>query len=137
MKQWLLLLVLFFGCGLVQADDSATLKIVESTARSWFKLVDDGQYKEGWEMSSTLFKTKTPEAQWIKSITEIRILRGAMTARYIATAGVTKSVSGFPDGEYIVLQFYTTFAEKGLAMETVTLVKIAENTWQIADYAIK
>lgn len=137
LKQWFILLILFFGCNLAQADDSAILKAVESAARSWFELVDDGKYKASWEMSSALFKTKTPEAQWIKSITGIRTPRGAMTARYTATAGATKSISGFPDGEYVVLQFYTTFAEKGLAMETVTLAKTADNTWQIADYAIK
>ena len=137
MKQWFILMLLLVCSSFAQADDSVVLKAVESVARSWFELVDDGKYKESWEMSSTLFKAKTPEAEWLKSIAGIRIPRGAMTARYLATAGATKSISGFPDGEYIVLQFYTTFAEKGLAMETVTLAKTAENAWQIADYAIK
>lgn len=137
MKQWFTLLLLLVCSSFAQADDSAILKAVESAARAWFELVDGGKYKESWETSSALFKTKTPEAEWIKSITEIRAPRGAMTARYMATAGVAKSMSGFPDGEYVVLQFYATFAEKGLAMETVTLAKTAENAWQIADYAIK
>ena len=137
MKKWFMLMLLLVCSSFAQADDSAVLKAVESAARSWFELVDDGKYKESWEMSSALFKTKTPEPEWLKSIAGIRTPRGAMTARYLATAGATKSISGFPDGEYIVLQFYTTFAEKGLAMETVTLAKTVENTWQMADYAIK
>ncbi len=137
MKKWFMLMLLLVCSNFAQADDSEVLKAVESAARSWFELVDDGKYKESWEMSSVLFKNKTPEADWLKSITGIRTPRGAMTARYLATAGVTKSISGFPDGEYVVLQFYTTFAEKGLAMETVTLAKTVENTWQMADYAIK
>ena len=137
MKKLFMLMLLLVCSSFAQADDSEVLKAVESAARSWFELVDDGKYKESWEMSSVLFKNKTPEADWLKSITGIRTPRGAMTARYLATAGATKSVSGFPDGEYVVLQFYTTFAEKGLAMETVTLAKTVENTWQMADYAIK
>ena len=137
MKQWFILLLLLFASDLVQADDSAILKAVESAARTWFELVDNAKYQESWETSSTLFKSRNSEVDWIKSITGIRTPRGAMTARYIATAGTTKSISGLPDGEYIVLQFYTTFAEKGLAMETVTLAKTAENAWQIADYSIK
>ena len=63
--------------------------------------------------------------------------KAAITARYIATAGATKSLSGFPDGEYVVLQFYTTFGENGLALETITLAKAKDDTWQIADYEAK
>jgi len=42
-----------------------------------------------------------------------------------------------PDGDYVVLQFYTTFAEKGLALETITLAKMQNDAWQIAAYEIK
>ena len=48
-----------------------------------------------------------------------------------------QSLSGLPDGEYVVLQFYTTFAEKGLALETITLTKAQDDAWQIAAYEIK
>lgn len=131
-----LLLLLFFTCA-AYAQESNILEKVENSARSWLGIVDSGEYKESWERASPLFKAKTPEAGWIKSITADRASRGTVSARYIATAGSTKSLSGFPDGEYIVLQFYATFAEKGLALETVTLAKTRDETWQIADYEVK
>ncbi|NBQ67702.1 MAG: DUF4019 domain-containing protein [Nitrosomonadaceae bacterium] len=137
MKRFIMLLLLLFCTGTGYAQEDNILEKVESSARAWLKLVDSGDYKDSWENASPLFKGKTPEGAWIKSITAIRTPRGAMNARYIATAGATKSLSGFPDGEYIVLQFYTTFGEKGLALETITLAKAKDDTWQIADYEIK
>ncbi|MBL8500149.1 MAG: DUF4019 domain-containing protein [Nitrosomonas sp.] len=137
MKRFMMLLLLFFCTGTGYAQDDNILEKVESSARVWLKLVDSGDYKDSWENASPLFKGKMSEGAWIKSITAIRTPRGAMNARYIATAGATKSLSGFPDGEYVVLQFYTTFGEKGLALETITLAKAKDDTWQIADYEIK
>jgi hypothetical protein len=137
MKRLMVLLLLLFCVGAVHAQESNILEKVESSARSWLGLIDSGNYKESWENASPLFKEKTAEAAWIKSITAIRTPRGAVNARYIATAGSAKSLSGLPDGEYVVLQFYTTFAEKGLALETITLTKAQDDAWQIAAYEIK
>jgi len=137
MKRLLVLLLLLFCASAAIAQESNILEKVESSARSWLGLIDSGKYKESWENASPLFKEKTPEAAWVKSITAIRTPRGAVNARYIATAGSTKSLSGMPDGDYVVLQFYTTFAEKGLALETITLAKMQNDAWQIAAYEIK
>lgn len=136
-KRLIVLLLLLFCTNFVYAEGSDILEKVESSARSWFGLIDSGKYKESWENSSALFKSKTSESEWIKSITAIRAPRGAMNARYLATAATGTSLSGFPDGEYVVLQFYTTFSEKGLAMETVTLAKTQYEKWQVAEYSIK
>ena len=136
-KQLIAVLLLLFCTSVVYAEESNIIEKVEGSARSWLGLVDSGKYKESWENSSPLFKTKTSESEWIKSITAIRTPRGTMSARYIATAGLTKSLSGFPDGEYVVLQFYTTFTEKGLALETITLVMAQDEIWQFVEYSIK
>ncbi len=131
---WFLLLLMSAS---VCADDTVILERTERSARNWLELIDAGKYKESWENTSPLFRSKKAEAEWVKTLTTIREPRGAMTARYLATAGATKSLSDFPEGDYVVLQFYTTFAKKGLALETVSLVKMQDDTWQIADLDIK
>ncbi|SFE31980.1 DUF4019 domain-containing protein [Nitrosomonas sp. Nm166] len=136
-KQVLVLLLLFFCAPVVNAEEDNILAEVEGSARAWLELIDSGKYKEGWETSSPLFKTKTPEPEWVKSITGIRAPRGAVNARYLATAGSTKTLSGFPEDDYVVLQFYTTFATKGLALETITLAKAPDEAWRVAEYVIK
>lgn len=136
-KRWIAVLLLLFCTNVAYAEESNILEKVESSARSWLELIDSGKYKESWENSSALFKTKASESEWIKSITAIRGPRGTINARYIATAGTTKTLPGFPDGEYVVLQFYTTFTQKGLALETVAQAKTPDETWQIVEYSIK
>lgn len=136
-KRWIVLLLILFCSGVAVADDSDILKAVESSARNWLELIDGKKYQESWESASSLFKAKKTESEWIKIITAIRSPRGEINARYIATAGAAKSLSGFPDGDYVVLQFYTTFALKGLALETITLAKTQDSVWLIADYSIK
>ena len=136
-KQFLALFLLLFFTSMTCAQESNILDKVESSARSWLELVDHGNYQESWENSSPLLKAKTSAAEWIKLITAIRASRGAMSARYIATAGSTKTLSGFPEGEYVQLQFYATFTKKGLALETITLAKTPRETWQVVEYSIK
>ena len=90
-KRLIAVLLLLFCTSVAYAEENNILDKVESSARSWLELVDSGKYKESWENSSALFKTKTSESEWIKSITVIRAPRGAVNARYIATAAATKA----------------------------------------------
>jgi len=129
--------LLIFYTTILHADEANILEKIESSARSWLELVDAGKFKQSWENASPLFKAKTSESDWIKFIDQIRTPRGGIGARYIATAASASSWSDYPDGEYVVLQFYTTFIKKGLAMETVTLVKSQEGAWQFLEYSIK
>ena len=136
-KQFVVLLLLLFLTSMIYAQESNILDKVESSGRSWLELVDQGNYQESWKNLSSLLKAKTSAAEWIKLITALRASRGAISARYIATAGSTKTLSGFTEGEYVQLQFYTTFTKKGLALETITLTKTPPETWQVLEYSIK
>jgi len=136
-KRLFAILLLLLFTHIAVADESDILKEVEHSARSWLEFVDHGQYQESWENSSPLLRAKTPEAAWIKSITTIRSSRGAIDTRFIATARAAKSLSGFPNGDYVVLQFYTTLTGKGLILETVTLAKAQDETWRVCEYTIK
>jgi hypothetical protein len=129
-------LMLFFT-GLSFADDSAVLKAVESSARTWLALTDKEHYADSWKTASSYFQHKKSEADWIKTAETIRKPLGAMENRYIATAGYSKEPSGFPEGEYVVVQFYATFKNRTLALETVTLSREKDSEWRVADYAVK
>ena len=137
MKPFIVLLILFFCAGAAYATEKDILDEIESSARSWLALTDEGQYTESWRKASSHLQKKKSESEWIKTVGVIRKPLGSMEARYIATAGYAKGLSGFPEGEYVVVQFYTTFKARGLVMETITLAKEKDKTWRVADYAIK
>ena len=131
-----LFFLLICSC-VVHAEGDDLIKAIESSARSWLALTDDGQYVESWRTASPHLRHNKTEADWTKTTKAIREPLGLMEARYIATAGYTDGVSGLPKGEYVVVQFYTTFKIKGLALETITLAKESGEVWQVADYQIK
>ncbi|MCB1935993.1 MAG: DUF4019 domain-containing protein [Nitrosomonas sp.] len=130
------LIVLFYAASAI-ADDSAVLKAVESGARAWLALTDEEHYVESWKQASEHLRQKQSEADWVKKAETIRKPLGAMENRYIATAGYSKKPSGLPEGEYVIVQFYATFKNQALALETITMAKEKDNEWRVADYAIK
>ena len=136
-KQFITFLFLFTIINQIYADDSGILENVENNTRSWLNLVDNGQYAASWKNASTLFKSKESESVWIKNLESIRSPLGSMKSRHIATAHSAKSLPGVPDGEYLIVQFYTSFEHKALALETVTAVKEQDETWRVSEYFIK
>lgn len=136
-KQFATFLYLFLFVSGLHAEDSKILESVESSARTWLNLIDYGKYGESWKNASPLFQAKAPESDWIQNITTIRSPLGAMKSRHLATAHSATSLTNAPDGEYVIVQFYTTFEHKALTLETVTTTKEQDNIWRVSDYLIE
>jgi len=47
------------------------------------------------------------------------------------------SLPGAPDGEYVVIQYKTSFENKKDAVETVTPMKDEDGVWRVSGYYIK
>jgi len=47
------------------------------------------------------------------------------------------SLPGAPDGEYVLVQFATSFEQKKTAIETVTAMLDKDGTWRVAGDYIK
>ena len=52
-------------------------------------------------------------------------------------AGESTTLPGAPDGEYVVLQFDTSFEQKAAAVETVTTIREKDGTWHVGGYFIR
>jgi len=62
--------------------------------------------------------------------------RKLLSRKIIKTQSAT-SLPGAPDGNYLVMQFDTSFANKKSAVETVTFVREKAGNWRAAGYYIK
>jgi len=58
-------------------------------------------------------------------------------SRELKTAKYATSLPGAPDGEYVVIQFKTSFANKADALETITPMKDDKGAWRVSGYFIK
>jgi hypothetical protein len=61
---------------------------------------------------------------------------GGVSSRVLKSATKSRSLPGAPDGEYVVVQFQTSFANKAAATETVVLSHEASG-WKVDGYFIR
>jgi hypothetical protein len=109
----------------------------QKAAESWLALVDAGNFAESWKTAAGYFKTAVPQDQWEHTIVAVRKPLGDLVSRTLKNATYTKSVPGAPDGEYVILQFDTSFANKKEAVETVTPMLDPDGQWKVSGYYIK
>jgi hypothetical protein len=106
-------------------------------AERWLALIDAGRYAESWTEAAVYFKGAIDSATWVKSLNAVRAPLGDLKTRTLKSAKAATSLPGAPDGEYVVFQFDTAFAQKGNAVETVTVTHEKDGAWRASGYFIK
>jgi hypothetical protein len=109
----------------------------QKSAEQWLALVDAGSYAESWKTAAGLFQAAVPQDQWGHTIAAVREPLGDLVSRQLKSAQYTKSLPDAPAGNFVVLQFDTSFANKKEAVETVTPRLEADGTWKVSGYYIK
>jgi len=120
----------------VRAEDTPE-KVAAIAAGKWLSQVDAGNYAGSWREASTYFQGAVAEKAWIESLNGVRKPLGKLLSRKLRNARHAKSLPGAPDGDYVVMQFDTRFANKEVAVETVTFMQEKNATWKAAGYYIK
>lgn len=100
-------------------------------AASWLELVDGEEYASSWQSAAAFFKNAVTVQQWREAAQAARTPLGWLTSRSVKSTTAAKTLPGAPDGDYVVLQFDTTFERKAAAVETVTVVREADGNWRV------
>ena len=106
-------------------------------AEVWVTGLDAGRYAESWQAASTYMKTMVPSEDWVRTVQAARGALGKSVSRQVASTEYMTQLPGAPDGEYVVVQYATTFERKATATETVTLTKEGDGVWRVAGYYIR
>jgi len=122
--------------GVLQANEVAE-KAATARASAWLSLVDEGNYVESWNQASGFFKAAVTQEQWQQSLRAFRLPLGKVVARKLKSKQYTTTLPGAPDGEYVVIQYETTFENKQSATETVTPMLDKDGKWRVSGYYIK
>ncbi len=140
-NRWSLILILTMLCnliltGVLQANEVAE-KAAISASKGWLSLVDEENFAESWNQAAGLFKNAVTKEQWVNSMKAFRVPLGKMVLRKLKSKQYTKTLPGAPDGEYVVIQYETTFEKKQSAIETVTPMLDKDGKWRVSGYYIK
>lgn len=109
----------------------------QKSAEQWLALIDAGNYGESWSAAAAYFKGAVTQEQWEHSLAGLRKPLGNLVSRKLKSAKYAKSLPGAPNGEYVVLQFDTSFTNKMSATETVTTMRDKDGNWRVSGYYIK
>jgi hypothetical protein len=106
-------------------------------AESWLALIDRGEYGKSWDQSADLFRAALTREKWAQALEGSRRPLGELVSRKVKSKQYETSLPGAPDGEYVVVQFSTSFTKKKSGIETVTPMKDPDGVWRVSGYYIK
>lgn len=118
--------------GAEEAEDRAV-----EAALTWLAEVDAGDYGASWDHAAELFKKAVSREDWEAAASGTRGPLGELGERVLQSTTFTSELPGAPDGEYVVIQFKSSFAKKKNAVETVTPMKDPDGKWRVSGYYIR
>ena len=132
-----LVMALVLSVSVVLATESDKMNLAVSSTEMWLSLVDEGKYADSWNEAAGYFKGAVKQEQWQKTLKAVRTPLGKVISRGLKSKSYHTSLPGAPDGEYVVIQFETSFENKKSAIETVTPMKDKDRKWRVSGYFIK
>ncbi|MDJ0636841.1 MAG: DUF4019 domain-containing protein [Xenococcaceae cyanobacterium MO_188.B29] len=105
-------------------------------AQSWLNLIDSSRYTDSWLETAQYFQNNVTQEEWEKSLLGVRKPLGKILSRQLKSVEYKTSLPGVPDGEYVVIQYNTSFENKQSAIETVTPMLDEDGRWKVAGYFI-
>ena len=120
-----------------QAISIKAEKAAVKAAEVWLGLVDSGKYSQSWDEAAEYVKELVSKEIWQNSIQGVRGPLGKVVSRELKSKRYTASVPGAPHGQYVIIQYKTSFENKDSAIETVTPMLEKDGKWKVSGYFIK
>jgi Protein of unknown function (DUF4019) len=109
----------------------------QKSAESWLAIVDKGDYAGSYDRAASIFKLAITKEEWLQKVRAARGPLGRVISRTLKRAQYETSLPGAPDGEYVVLQYDTSFENKRSAVETITPTLDKDAQWRVSGYFIR
>ena len=108
----------------------------ERQALGFLGYLDHARYKDSYAYTGMLIRSSLDRESFAKQIEKARAGSGAMLSRNLIDAAYSTTVPGAPEGQYVILHYGTSFANRQNTVETVTLA-FAKDYWRVSGYYIK
>ena len=118
-------------------EEERKVSAASTVATAWLGRVDCGEYGESWEDSASFFREHVSRDDWISTMVSVRQPFGRLISRDVRATRYTTNLPRAPKGEYVIIQFGTSFAEKRRCVETVTPMLDVDGMWRVSGYYIK
>ena len=123
------------GCASKSSPGAETAAI--ESAQAWLEMLDNEKYADSWDEAAEYFKSAISKDKWQQTIHAVRNPLGKTVSRGLKSQIYATSLPGAPDGEYVVIQYKTSFVNKKDAIETITPMLDKDGKWRVSGYYIK
>ncbi len=108
----------------------------ERQALGFLGYLDHARYADSYAYTGMLIRSSLDRESFAKQIEKARAGSGAILSRNLIDATYSTTVPGAPEGQYVILHYGTSFANRQDTVETVTLA-FAKGYWRVSGYYIK
>jgi predicted SnoaL-like aldol condensation-catalyzing enzyme len=129
--------ILLAAGAVVAADEPDIHQEATEAAEAWLELIDAGKYDDSWDTAANYFKSSVRQEKWREMAAAVRGPLGRVLSREVKATEYRTELPGAPDGEYVVIQFATSFENKKTAVETVTPMRDGDGAWRVSGYFIR
>ena len=110
----------------------------QRAARQWLAAADRLDARATWGAAGSRFRKALTLERWTAALKKEREPRGAVVQRALASTSFRSSLSRIAaSGDFVVLLFHTSFAQRSGAGEQVTLEREADGVWRVVAYVIR
>jgi hypothetical protein len=130
----LALLALAIAASLPPANaQDARATEAQAAARSWLDLADKLDGEATFAAAGDKFQRAMPVKRWTKALKDSRGPFGATQTRTVVSTQFVDTIAGQPKGEYALVLFRSSFANRDFVQERLTLEKTTKG-WQVIGY---
>jgi Protein of unknown function (DUF4019) len=115
----------------------AKTEAAQKAAENWLALVDKGDYGASYDEAASFFKAAVTKDDWVRQLKAVRGPLGNVISRKLRSAEYKTSLPGAPDGQYVVVQYDTSFDNKKSAVETIVPMLDKDGKWRVSGYFIR
>lgn len=120
---------------MVKASDEIQKQILP-LSKNWLAIIDKGEMEHAYQIASDFFKKAISQAEFAEGMTMVLKPLGKIKNREVKDILYSTQMEALPDGEYVLVQYNSSFENKKKAVETLSLMK-ENNKWKVSGYHIK
>ena len=110
--------------------------VAQEVAREWLVLADRKQADAAREAAGAKFRDALTAERWREALAQARGPLGQVTQRTVLATRLTRTLPGQPDGDYALVAFRTSWANKTVGRELVSL-EFEGGAWRVIGYVIQ
>ena len=108
----------------------------QNAARAWLAIADKLDAEASYEAAGPRFRQALTPSRWNDAVKLIRFPLGALIQRTVNQSTFTTKLPGQPDSDYALIAYRTSWANKSVGRELVTLERVG-GKWQVVGYVIQ